>query len=598
MKRNSAVVGLSLALALGAFACADTAVDSEGDGAVGSVSKELVDLAFFETEGPTTRSSLVGLALEVENGVGQPLSVRSRQRFFVDQVDIRAFVETNVDNPALDALRASGDFADLDWDGLELQENEPLLLPNPDGTFTDRRFYRSADWMEDGSFIAVWQEDENGHRISRKLYMYIGSDDRRGFFDSFFIRRLRGIQWANDCASGTDCSGATSFMEEGLVELRHTRNSLSSFRIREDATALRMEWSARPGEAYAFPLTQVDEPDFDYNFDIQVEALTPPGPHGFYEPGTEITFQITLEDGSGNRLHPQGSLPTYADVVFGADQTGISYYRAFFDPSATYWRRKHRERMLMAQIIGPNQDIQPIRTIAPLAAFLDEEDTEVVGTPAVDGVYSEFSLLPPANVIFGGAFTPGTPQWFEPNVDTVTFRVPEDAGAGTYKVTVKGRRVYLGQDIPRTTTIEIQVGTLEETMPQLTTGPCTSCHSGGGSLDTVLHANDDRAACAGCHVPLAFELEGPIVVRTHFIHSRTDRFDSNLAECSTCHLENESIQRTSKAACLSCHTEYPETHVAWFGEIESAYIGGGPESFQQCTDSCHTEHPESGFPSP
>lgn len=562
---------------------------------VGSSSKELVDLAFFETDQPTNRHTLIGLALDVENGAGTPISVRKGQRFFINQIDIRAFTQTNTDNPNLDAVRASGDFAALDWDGVEFEENEPIFLSNADGTFTDRRFYRGADWMERASVLSVWQVDEDGRRLSRKIRMYAGTDNQRGFFDSFFIRRLRGIQWANDCASPTDCSTATSFSEEGLVELRNTRNSLDSFRIHRRATGLRMEWSARPGAPYEFPLTQVEEPEFDYGFDIEVAALTPPGPHGYYEPGSDITFQATLTDGSGSRLHPQGSLPAYADVVFGVDQTGISYYRAFFDASATYWRRKHRERMLMAQIIGPNQDIQPIRTIAPLGIFLDDQDTEVTGTPAVDGVYSEAALLPPSNVIFGGAFTPGTPQWFEPNVDTFTFHIPEDAGAGTYKVTIKGRRVYLGEDIPRTTTIEIQVGTMTETEPTLTTGPCTSCHSGGGALSVVLHANDDRAACAGCHVPLGFELEGPIAVRTHFIHSRADRFDNSLAECSACHLDNDSIQRTSKAACLSCHTEYPATHVAWFGEIESIYIGGGPESFEQCTGSCHTEHPGSNF---
>ena len=558
-------------------------------------SELLVDLAFFDTEGPTSRYSPVGLALEVENGVGTPVSVRSGQRFFIDQIDVRAFVETNTNSEDLDALRADSDFSSLDWRRLEFQENEPILLANADGTFTDRRFYRDAKWMERRSTFRVWQVDADGNRISRKIRLRAGRDDRRALLDSFFIRRFRGIQWVFDCATPTDCSDATTFREEALIELRNTRNSLNSFRIHPNATALRMSWSARDGEPWEIPLTQVEEPDFDYNFQIDVNPLTAPGPDGWYEPGTDIEFQITLRDGSGTALHPAGELPTYADVAFGTETSGIQYYRAFFDASATFWRRKHRERMLMAQIIGPNQDIQPIRTIAPLGLFLDDEDTEVVGTPAVDGVYSEFTLLPPANVIFLGAFTPGTPQWFEPNVDTFVFHVPDDAEPGSYKVTVKGRRVYLGQDIPRTTTIEIQIGTDVETEPVPTTGPCTSCHSGGGSLDRVLHANADRAACAGCHVPLGFELEGPIFVRTHFIHSRSDRFDNPLYECSECHLNEEGIQRTSKAACLSCHTDYPESHVSWFGEIESVYIGGGAESFDQCTETCHVEHPGSGF---
>ena len=592
----------SLQLAsLALFLIAQTGcVSQTGDEEVaGSSEEELFWGPRFEltTDQPTTVDTPVGLAIEVENGVGAPLQVRAGQRFFINQIDLRDFVNTDVDNTGLEELRTSGDFASADWGGLQREENEPILLPNPDGTYTDRRFFTGAEWMERPGLVAAWQVDEDGHPLSHLILLSTGSDDRRRRVDGFFIRRFRAIQWVFDCGAPDDCSTATSFQEEAIVELRNANSTRQTFQMHPDAAGLKLWWSARGGAPYEIPVEQVASPEFDYGFDIEVAAQTPPGPSGYYEPGDDITFQMTLTDGSGNRLHPEGSLPSYSDVVFGVEDSGIQYYRAFafIDPSATYWRRKHRERMLMAQIIGPNQDIQPIRTIAPLDIFLDEADTEVVGTPAVDGVYSEFTLLPPANVIFLGAFTPGTPQWFEPNVDTFTFHIPEDAEPGTYKVTVKGRRTYLGQDIPHTTTIEIQVGTLVETEPVLTTGPCNTCHSGGGDLSVVLHANDDRVACAGCHVPLGFELEGPIFVRTHFIHSRSDRFDSNLSECSTCHLSEESIQRTSKAACLSCHTEYPASHESWFGEIESIYIGGGAESFDQCTDSCHTEHPNAGF---
>jgi hypothetical protein len=160
---------------------------------------------------------------------------------------------------------------------------------------------------------------------------------------------------------------------------------------------------------------------------------------------------------------------------------------------------------------------------------------------------------------------------------------------------MKGRRAYLGEAVPRTTTISIQVGTQDFTPPTSPTDGCESCHNGGGDLELVLHANPNTQACAGCHVPLGFELEGPTYVRGHFIHSRSDRYDEPLEECSNCHVDNSTIQRTSKSACLSCHTDYPDSHVQWFGEIESIYIGGEAESFDQCTDSCHTTHPGSGF---
>jgi Cytochrome c3/Doubled CXXCH motif (Paired_CXXCH_1) len=160
---------------------------------------------------------------------------------------------------------------------------------------------------------------------------------------------------------------------------------------------------------------------------------------------------------------------------------------------------------------------------------------------------------------------------------------------------VKGRRVYLGEDVPATTTIEVQVGQTARTVAHLTTGNCQSCHNNGGELSKVLHANANRAACAGCHAPLSFELEGPIVVRTHFIHSRSDRFDAPLSNCSTCHTEQAGTQRVSKSACLSCHDSYPAWHEQQFGPIESMYVGGGAESFVSCTDSCHQTHPGSGF---
>ena len=575
-----------------AAACLAAMAGCAGEDVVGAASKPLL----ISTDGPTTTDTAIGLALEIENGASPPLRVRAGQKFFLDQVDIRAFVTASVDNPSLDALRASSDFASLDWSGLTLAENEPVLLPNADGTFTDRRFYRDAAWMERHSLMVLWQVDASGRRVGRPLLASLGQDDRRRRHDHFFIRRLRGIQWANDCAAPTDCSGATSFQEEGLVEIRHARSTSQTFRIAPETTGLRLWWSARRGAPYEIPVEQVASPDYDYNFGIELTAVTPPGPHGYYEPGTDVTFQFTMTDGAGTRLHPAGSIPSYAEVAFGADQTGIQYYRGFFDQPATYWRRKHRERGMGAMIIGPNQDIQPIRTIAPLESFLGPDPTIPVGLPARDGVYSEAATIPASAVIFGGAFVPGNTPWFEPQPDTITFQIPSDVEPGTYRVAIKGRRVYLGQDIPRTTVVEIQVGTHTPTVAEMTTGPCTSCHSDGGDLGLVLHANDDRAACAGCHVPLGFELEGPVYVRTHFIHSRSDRYDAPTQQCATCHVDEASIQRTSLSACLSCHTEYPADHVAAYGPIESIYTGTlDAGAFEQCTGACHTEHPGAGF---
>ncbi len=247
--------------------------------------------------------------------------------------------------------------------------------------------------------------------------------------------------------------------------------------------------------------------------------------------------------------------------------------------------------------MGPLQNTQPVRTVVSVEDVIDPtNDTEVVATIARDGVYGELRAFPTAPKLFGGAFDPSHAAWFDPVPDTWLFHVPDGAPAGTYVATIKGRRTFMGQDIPFTRSVNIQVGTPTPTTATLATGNCTQCHSDNSSLGTILHANANRTTCHTCHAPLAFEYEGPIYIRTHFIHSRSQRVDADIERCQLCHLTRASIQRTSKSACLSCHKSYPPSHVQQFGPISSIFIGGGPaDSFTQCTSSCHRNHPDSGL---
>ncbi|RJS23981.1 cytochrome C [Corallococcus sp. H22C18031201] len=548
-----------------------------------------------------TQAAAVPLALEVNNGQGVPLKVRAGQAFYVNQLDIRASINAFKDE-GVNGLRRDGDFTGVGWMGVQQADQEFVLLSNADGTYTRRRFFRGAAWMDLPSFFIVEPVDARGFLTGLPIVLNAGTEhERRTNQDDFFIRRFRAIQWTRDCVSTESCAGAKVFEEEALVELRNAyeHSKAQTLTFRADTRGVRLRWSLRPAAPWFIPVEQVKNPEFAYGFGIDIQALTPPGANGTYAPGSDITFQLTLRDGAGKRLHPKGSLPTYNEVVppgAPGNAAGIQYYSAFFDPTTTYYRRKHRERMMMTQLIGPAQDIQPIRTIIDLEAFLDDSaDVQTVATPERDGVYGQFMTFPPANKLFGGAFFPNEGRWDAPVSDTWTYHLPANARPGTYLVSAKARRVYLGEDRPASRTIEIQVGSPVHTEAKLTTGPCNSCHSQGGQLAEVLHGNDNRAACAACHAPLGFELEGPIVVRTHFIHSRSNRFDAPLQKCSSCHLTQDSTQRTSKAACLSCHKSYPDSHVAKFGPIESMYVGGGRESFQQCTGACHKTHPGSGF---
>ncbi|MBL9109882.1 MAG: cytochrome C, partial [Myxococcales bacterium] len=170
-------------------------------------------------EGPPA----VGLALEIENGAGVPLKVKKGQRFYVNQLDMRAFVNTTVDQ-GVAALDTTGDFASLGWQGNQLVDQEFVLLSNPDGTFTRRRFYRGAKWMEQDNTFIVRQETATGAPLGPPVVLKAGKDDKRRDSDDFFARRYGAIQWTYDCPTATNCSGAHTFQEEALVELRYTRS--------------------------------------------------------------------------------------------------------------------------------------------------------------------------------------------------------------------------------------------------------------------------------------------------------------------------------------------------------------------------------------
>jgi hypothetical protein len=546
--------------------------------------------ADFPAPGPTTVDTPIGLAIEIDGGVATPLRVRKGQRFYMNQIDLRVAIDAAVDE-GVKGLSQAGDFASLDWRDVALADESPEDLPNADGTFVRRRFYRGARWMERPSFLVIEQIDAAGHDTAFPVVVSAGSGTRRTPLDGFFVRRMRAIQWGNDCTTPTDCSQATHFSEEALVELRDATSAGPSLKMRPSTTALRVSWTAKPGAHWDVPVEQVASPNWDYGFDMDIAALTPPAADGTYAPGQSVTFQFTLKDGSGKRLHAPGTMPSYADVISGVEPSGIQYWRGPLEKFTTYYRRKHKERQLLLAVMGPRQDDKPIYQVVDLLQRMDFSTGIITSaTPAGDGIFAAATGIPSFLAVLSGPAA-----WSLPSTDTWTFTIPPDAEPGTYTVVLKGRRAYLGEDIPRARELRIQVGTSTPTEASLGTGHCEGCHQGGGDLKRVLHGFDDRAACTACHAPLTFEREGPVFVRAHFIHSRSKRVDADLSECKTCHLTVDSIQRTSKAACLSCHKSYPASHVASFGPVTNMYVGGGDESFQSCTTTCHQNHPGSGL---
>ena len=310
---------------LASLAAGNPACTVDDDSASLSNATSAVSWGSLPAPGPTTVDTPIGLALDIEDGVAQPLQVRERQRFYVNQIDLRAHIDTAVDE-GVAGLDSAGDFAELDWHGTERVDESFVSTPNADGTWTRRRFYRRSRWMDEASFFILLQLDDHGHPRGIPIVVDTGLEHARTNTDRFFARRMRAIQWTDDCASTTDCSTAHSFQEEALVELRYANGPNPSFpgRPKHHPAEGVVERPAASGtKSYTFPVTQVAHPTWDYGFQIDLAVQTPPSlPDQVYAPGQQLTVQFTLRDGSGKALHPPGQLPTFAGLLVGQRPAG------------------------------------------------------------------------------------------------------------------------------------------------------------------------------------------------------------------------------------------------------------------------------------
>ena len=126
---------------------------------------------------PVSAGSAAGLAIEIDNGLAVPLQVKRGQTFYLNQIDLRASATSAVDE-GVAGLSRSGDFAALRWSGVEREEQEFVLLPNPDGTFTRRSFFRGAEWMNTASTFRMTQIDAQGEAIGQAMIVQSGVDNQ------------------------------------------------------------------------------------------------------------------------------------------------------------------------------------------------------------------------------------------------------------------------------------------------------------------------------------------------------------------------------------------------------------------------------------
>lgn len=419
--------------------------------------------------------------------------------------------------------------AGLDWTGVELVEED--WRPDFEGTFTRSRFYRHARWMDRYSVFALIPVNNAGVPVGEPLLELAGSDGAALPGDDGFVRRFSARQVTKHCPAIGDCTGATEFIAQGLAQVRYAMQpDLRAARIPKKATRLKLIWTEDIGHPRYVKIARrryADTP-FRYGFSVGLEVVTPPANGTHYVPGEGLDVRVTYRDGAGNRLHPQGSLPTYDDFVNDRVASGLRYYDGFQELLTLYYALKHREGLTIWSLSGPTDRVRQPSHVVGLYDFAEPQAT--TATVAEDG----FSAAATLNPTF--AQTVMAEHYATPVTDTVHFTIPADALPGTYVVATKARRDWGGEALNRAASIAVQVGQAAPTVFAPTTGRCDTCHQGRSALTNVLHGLGDRRACSGCHSPLAFEPDHALDYRIHVIHSRSERVGADMSDCSVCHL--------------------------------------------------------------
>lgn len=473
----------------------------------------------------------VGLSLFFQNGRMPPFTIVGDSPRYLQEIDITATVTTTIDQGITPVIQSS-EFSSLDWKGVTQVEED--WRSEGTGTFTRQRFYRGAAWMEHDSNFLVFAMDANGIQLGQPLMAHAGKDDDRQPSNDGAMRRFVARQIATGCRAVGDCNGAT-FTSQGLVQLRDALHPTErAANIPAQATRLSLKWTEQANTPRDVDIGHAAASAFPFGYGLQLSLReVSPRARGFYFRGEQAAFQITLADAQGNRLHPQGNLPTFGQFLRGEITSGLRYYDGFQISPTLYYALKHREANFLVTLSGPTNMLRTPITTINTAQALGAQPT-VWTTVINDGFSDVVTGVPPFSVIFGGFSNPAI--WETPVSDIVTFTIPPDAVPGTYVVAAKARREFGGEALNRATTANIQVGTATPSLFAQKTGNCTNCHTGQRDLGLILHGITDRRACFSCHASLDVEPDNALDIRVHAVHDRSERFPGDIRNCALCHL--------------------------------------------------------------
>ncbi len=452
---------------------------------------------------------------------------------YLQELDITSESETPTDE-GIEPIIQSGDMAGLDWRGVEQTDEDWRPEGNSPPTYTRSRFFRGARWMKRASLFALVPVDDAGHVVGAPIFEVAGRDDDVRRSDDGFVRRFLARQVVRGCKAIGDCSNATSYLAQGLVQLRGSNNAARrAQRIPARATRLQLLWSEDLTNVREVSVRrrQFEDTPYRYGFEPQLELVTNPANGEYFLPGESFDFRITYRDGSGNRLNPSGSLPAYAEFTSDQIDSGVRYYDGFRQVLTVYYALKHREGNNIWAFAGPTNKLKTSGHVVPLSDFFDLAFTQIpMATVAEDGYTSVFNLVPNPAYELDPYLSTQRPS------DVVHVTVPSDAEPGTYLLSFKSRRDWGGEATVRAVSLEVPVGQSAPTVFEPKTGNCDECHTGSAALGKVLHNIDDRRTCFGCHAPLAMEPDNRLDFRAHFIHTRSNRMPADPYQCETCHL--------------------------------------------------------------
>ena len=483
-----------------------------------------------QANGSSAPKPPVGLSLFFQNGRMAPITLYGDASRYLQEIDIVASVTTQTDQ-GIEPLIRDSEFSSLDWRGVKMVEEDWRL--GLDGTFTRQRFYRGAKWMERPSIFLAIPTDDRGAPVGLPLLFNSGIDDYWSKLDDGFVRRFVARQIATGCRSVGDCAGA-AFTAQGLAQARDAlRADQRDLVIPAAATRLALKWSEDPGASRVVTLSHAPRTasPYDYGFQITLDPVSNPANGSYFMPGENVSFRVTFSDGSGNRLHPLGSLPTFGQFVRGEVSSGLRYHDFSISPTL-YYALKHRESNMLRALAGPTDKLRTSLSVVTPDQLLLPQVTNA--SAPVDGFSAVAQEVPEVSILLAGLSNPAI--WDTPVSDILTFTIPNNALPGTYVAAIKARREFGGETLNRAVTTEIQVGTTAPSTFTARTGNCNSCHQGPSGFGQVLHGGADRRGCFACHAPLFFEPDAALDIRVHQVHDRSDRFLGDIRNCALCHL--------------------------------------------------------------